>query len=157
MPVAVAVFLTLFYAFASPLGIRIRAAEQRALVAVLPGVPSASAVTSARALLARGWPSLVASELWLLLLLASLIVLFQFFWLAVALPVVGVLLRFFLHALDPYPRRLDWYLARFRDQLEQTRARAHAQGDEDRERRAAALLSALGELAADEGDEPVLT
>jgi len=157
MPVAVAVFLTLVYAFASPLGLRIRAAEQRALVAVLPGVPSASAVTSARALLARGWPSLLASELWLLLLLASLIVIFQFFWLAVILPLAGVVLRFVLHALDPYPRRLDWYLAHFRQQLEETRARARAQGDEERERRAAAILSALGQLSADEGDEPVLS
>jgi len=156
MPVLVAVLLTLVYAFFSPLGHRIRAAEQRALVAVLPGVPSASAVTSARSLLARGWPSLVASELWLLLMLASLIVIFQFFWLSVALPVVGVLLRMLLHTVDPYPRRLSWYLDRFRRQVEQTRVRAEADGDTERARRAAYLAAALGQLAADEGDQSVL-
>lgn len=153
----VAVLLTLIYAYFSPLGLRIRAAEQRALVAVLPGVPSATAVTTARSLLARGWTSLVASELWLLLLLASLICIFHFFWLALLLPLAGVALRALLHAVDPYPRRLAWYLAHFRSQLERIHREAEADNDPERARRAEFLLSALSELASDEGDQPVLS
>ncbi len=157
MPLAVALLLTLLYATLSPLGVRIRAAEQRALVAGLPGVPSSSAVSAARSLLARGWTSLVASELWLLLLLAAMIAIFQVWWLALVLPAAGVALRVLLHAVDPYPARLDWYLARFRTQVERARDAAVAEGDAERERRALALAAALEELASDEGDQPVLS
>jgi hypothetical protein len=157
MPLAVALLLTLLYAVLAPLGIRIRAAEQRALVAGLPGVPSSGAVAAARSLLSRGWTSIVASELWLLLLLASLIALFEVWWLALVLPVAGVLLRTGLHAVDPYPSPLAWYLARFRREVERARARAVAEGDAERERRALDLERALAELAADEGEQPVLS
>jgi hypothetical protein len=157
MSLAVALVLTLLYATLSPLGVRIRAAEQRALVAGLPGVPSSSAVVAARSMLARGWTSLVASELWLLLLLAALIAIFEVWWLALVLPLAGVALRIVLHAVDPYPARMAWYLARFRTQVERAREVAVAEGDTERERRARALAAALEELAADEGDQPVLS
>jgi hypothetical protein len=156
MPVAVALFLTLLYAVFSPLGARVRAAEQRALASALPGVPSSSAVAGARSFLDRGWTSFVASELWLLLLLAGIIALFHTWWLAFALPAGGVLLRFLLHAVDPYPSRLAWYLGRFRVQVERARERAVAEGDAERAERAEALSSALTRLADEEGDEPVL-
>ncbi len=156
MPVAVALLLTLVYAIFSPLGARIRAAEQRALAAALPGVPSSSAVAGARSIVDRGWTSFVASELWLLLLLAGVIVLFHTWWMAFAIPAAGVLLRLALHALDPYPSRLAWYLDRFRAQVERARGRAVAEGDAERAARAEALSSALSRLAADEGDDAVL-
>lgn len=156
MPVAVALLLTLLYAIFSPLGARIRAAEQRALAAALPGVPSSSAVAGARSFVDRGWTSFVASELWLLLLLAGIIVLFHTWWLAFAIPAGGIVLRFLLHALDPYPSRLAWYLDRFLAQVERARGRAVAQGDADRAARAEALSTALTRLASEEGDDPVL-
>ncbi len=157
MPIAFALLLTLAYAALAPLGHRIRAAEARALGAGLPGVPSSASVAAARSLLARGWTSLVASELWLLLLLAALVAIFQAWWLALVLPVAGVGLRVLLHEVDPYPAHLAWYLARFRVQVERALTRAVAEGDGEAEARARALAAALDELAADEGEEPVLS
>lgn len=156
MPVAVSILLTLVYAVFAPLGQRVRAAEQRVLAAALPGVPSSAAVAGARAFLARGWTSLVASELWLFLLLASCIAIFHTWWLAFVLPAGGVVLRMVLHMVDPYPARLAWYLERFRFEVEKARVKAAAEGDEARAVRAEALVQALDELRAEEGDQPVL-
>ena len=156
MALSFALLLTLAYALLDPLGRRIRAAETRALAWSLPAEPSSGTVRAARALITRGWPSLVASELWLLLLLASLVVIFSFWWMAFVLPLAGLLLRALLDRMDPYPRHLGWYLVRLARQVEGALGEAQAEGDEARTALAEALLVALQELETRAGQEPVL-
>ncbi len=155
MSIAVPVFLTLVYAAFAPLGRRVRAAENRVLNAVLPEVPSAPAVSRVRGFLSRGWTSLLTSDLWLLLLLASCIAIFHTWLLAFVLPVAGVALRKLLDVANPYPARLAWYLDRFRAEVDKARTSAEAEGDEARLTLAAELIEALDDLMAREGDAPV--
>jgi hypothetical protein len=157
MALSFSLLLTLAYALLDPLSKRIRAAEVRALHYSLPPNPSPGSVTAARSLLARGWPSLVASELWLLLLLASLVVIFSIWWLAFLLPVAGLLLSAIVHRLDPYPRTLGGYLRPMIRQLRGAHGKAESEGDEPRAARAQRLVEALERLEAEAGGDPVFS
>jgi hypothetical protein len=126
-----AVFLLVFaYGALAPLGLRIRWAERRLLLALVPPDASSRGVEGVRNVINRGWPSLVASELWLLLLLAACIGVFLVWWFLLVLPVLGWGLARLLDRLDPYPRTLDWYLGQFLNQADAARARAVADGDD---------------------------
>jgi hypothetical protein len=126
-----AVFLfVLAYGVLTPLGLRVQWAERHLLLSLIPPEAGARALEGARNVIHRGWPSLVASELWLLLLLAACIGVFLKWWLLLALPLAGWALGRLLDRLNPYPRTMDWYLGHFLKQADRSRIRAEVEGDD---------------------------
>jgi hypothetical protein len=156
MAFATVFLLVLAYGVLAPLGHRIRRAEQAVIVALLPPAAGARRMEAARNVINRGWPSLVASELWLLLLLAACIGVFLVWWFVLALPAAGWGLARLLDRVDPFPRTLDWYLRRFLRQAERSRIRAREEGDEAGEARIVALMAELEASLPALGPEAVL-
>jgi hypothetical protein len=130
MAYAAVFLLVLAYGVLTPLGLRVQWAERQLLLSLFPPEAGARALEGARNVIHRGWPSLVASELWLLLLLAACIGVFLKWWLLLALPITGWVLARLLDRQNPYPRTMDWYVGQFLRQAERSRARAEIEGDE---------------------------
>lgn len=152
------VFLLVFaYGVLAPLGLRIRLAEKRLLMALLPAGAGPRLIETTRNVVNRGWPSLVASELWLLLLLAACIGVFLVWWFLLALPLAGLGIARLLNRLDPYPKRMAWYLRRFLEQAERSRVRAEEEGDEAAVARIEVLKTDLEASVETVGGEPVLS
>jgi hypothetical protein len=125
-------------------------------MALLPPDAGPRRIEAARNVINRGWPSLAASELWLLLLLAACIGVFVVWWFLLALPAAGWALARLLDRLDPFPRTMDWYLKQFLRQAARSRIRARAEGDEAAEARIVTLMAEMEACLPGLGPEPVL-
>jgi hypothetical protein len=152
MAIFTAVFLTLLYGIAFPFSRRLEGVEQWLLGQILPSPLSPAAVVRARSFMARGgWSLLASGELWLLLLLAWTITVFQTPALAFGLLAAGFGLRFAAARVFPYPAQLGWYLAHFERRIQGEYARAIQTEDPARAEEAEDLLTRVRALMEDYG------
>ncbi|TVR61937.1 MAG: hypothetical protein EA422_12010 [Gemmatimonadales bacterium] len=152
----VAGILSLIYALAAPLGDRVLWVATWATATLTPEEQPGSAKEAAvYEGITRGWTSFLRGDLWILLLLGTVIALFTLWWVAFLLPVLALSTRLALRFRGPYPKKAGWYLERFRKG-----ALGHAEvmrKEEDAEGEAWALelARALEELRDRHGEERV--
>lgn len=111
----VAGILSLIYALAAPLGDRVLWVATWATATLTPEERPGSAQEAAvHEGITRGWTSFLRGDLWILLLLGTVIALFTLWWVAFLLPVVALSIRVAFRFRGPYPKKAGWYLERFR-------------------------------------------
>jgi len=148
--------LSLIYALAAPLGDRVLWVATWATATLTPDERPGSALEAkVYEGITRGWTSFLRGDLWILLLLGTVIALFTVWWVAFVLLGFGLATRVALRFWGPYPKRAGWYLERFRKG-----ALGHAEvmrKEEDAEGEAWALelAQALRELRDRHGEERV--
>lgn len=152
MALATSLLLTLMYAFGAPLGRRVRAAEHSAVQLIRSALEPPPSEPELRRILMRGWFSFTVSDLWLLLLLAALVMLFVDWRVALALPAGGVVGRWAVDRAGLYPRGSGWYWKRFRHAAK----RAEPEADPGTRRLIDDVIRSLDRLVARRGDQPVL-
>jgi hypothetical protein len=158
MALFTAFLLTALYGIAHPLSRRFEGVESWLLGRLLPDDAGPSAVSRVRSFMARGgWSILASSELWLLLLLAWAIAVFEYPAFAFGLLPLGFGLRFFADRWVRYPTQLAWYLSHFERRVAAEAARAHRTEDPDRALQAEALLEQVRELRQASGSLTIRT
>jgi hypothetical protein len=152
MALFTAFFLTALFGIAHPFSRRLEGVERWLLRTLLPDGTTPAAVTRLRGFMARGgWSILASGELWLLLLLAWAITVFERPALAFALLPLGFALRGIADRWFPYPKTLGWYLGHFEKRVRREGERAATSDDAARADEARALLGEIEALRRESG------